>query len=47
VEVMGNEQADQLADDAVENGIEWYAPVRPSDFFLLSRLRLLEAWQSG
>jgi ribonuclease HI len=49
VGVRGNERADLLAGDAVENGIdiEWHAPVRPSDFFRLSRVRLLECWQSG
>jgi hypothetical protein len=31
----------------VENGIEWHAPVRPSDFLALSRVRLLKGWQSG
>jgi hypothetical protein len=33
--------------DDVENGMEWHAPVRPSDFFPLSRVRLLEGCQSG
>jgi hypothetical protein len=45
--VRGNERADQLAGDAVENGIEWHAPVRPSDLLPLSRVRLLEGWQCG
>jgi hypothetical protein len=27
--------------DAVENSIKWHAPVRPSDFLSLSRVRLL------
>jgi hypothetical protein len=36
VAVRGNEQADQLAGDAVEHGIEWHAPVCPSDFLPLS-----------
>jgi hypothetical protein len=45
--VRGNERADQLAGDAVENGIEWHAPVRPSDFLPLSRAKLLEGWQGG
>jgi hypothetical protein len=31
-EGKGNERADHLAGDAMDNGIEWYAPVRPSDF---------------
>jgi hypothetical protein len=31
----------------MENGIELHAPVRPSDFLPLSRVRLLEGWQSG
>jgi hypothetical protein len=35
VGVRGNEQADQLAGDAAEYGIEWHAPVRPSDFSLV------------
>jgi hypothetical protein len=39
-------RADQLAGDAVKNGMEWHALVRPSDFSL-SRVRLLEGWQSG
>jgi hypothetical protein len=47
VGVRGNDRAHQLAGDAVENGIEWHAPVRPSDFLPLSRVRLLESWQSG
>jgi hypothetical protein len=47
VGVRCNERADQLAGDAVGNGIEWHAPVRPSDFLPLSKLRLLEGWQSG
>jgi hypothetical protein len=44
--VRGNEQADQLAGDAVEN-VKWHAPIRPSDFLPLSIVRLLEGWQSG
>jgi hypothetical protein len=44
-EGKGNKRADQLADDAVENGIEWHAPVRLSYFLPLSRVRLLEDWQ--
>jgi hypothetical protein len=47
VGVRGNKRADQLICDAVENGIEWHAPVCPSDFLPLSRVRLLEGWQSG
>jgi hypothetical protein len=47
VGVRGNERADHLAEDAVENGIEWHATLRPSDFLPLSRVRLLESWQSG
>jgi hypothetical protein len=43
----GNERADQLAGDAVENDIEWHAPVCPSDFLNLSRVRLLEGWHSS
>jgi hypothetical protein len=42
--VRGNEQTDQLAGDALKNSIEWHAP---SDFLPLSRIRLLEGWQSG
>jgi hypothetical protein len=45
--VRGNVRADQLAGDTVENSIEWHAFVRLSDFLLLSRVRLLNAWQSG
>jgi hypothetical protein len=41
------ELADQLAGDAVENGMKWHVPIRPSDFLPLSRVRLLEGWQSG
>jgi hypothetical protein len=47
VGVRGNERAGQLAGDAVANGIEWHAPVRSSDFLPMSRVRLLEGWQSG
>jgi hypothetical protein len=47
VGVRSNERLDLWADDAVENGIEWHAPVRPSDFPPLSTVRLLEGWQSG
>jgi hypothetical protein len=47
VGVKRNERADQLAVDAVENGMEWHAPICPSDFLHLSRIRLLEDWQSG
>jgi predicted peroxiredoxin len=42
VGLRGNERAEQLAGDAMENGIECYAPVRPSVFLPLSRVRLLE-----
>jgi hypothetical protein len=45
--LRGNEQADHLGGDAMEKSIEWHAPVRPSDFLPLSRVRLLEGWQSG
>jgi hypothetical protein len=45
--MRGNERVDQLAGTAVKNGIEWHAPFRPSDFLPLSRVRLLEGWQSG
>jgi hypothetical protein len=47
VVLRGIERADQLTGDAVENGIEWLAPVRLSDFFPFSEVRLLEGWQSG
>jgi hypothetical protein len=47
VGVRGNEWADQLAGDAVENVIEWHALARPSDFLPLPRVRLLEDWQNG
>jgi hypothetical protein len=47
VEVKGNKRADQLAGDAVQNGIEWHAPVQSSVFIPFSRVRLLEGWQSG
>jgi hypothetical protein len=43
--VRVDERADQMAGDAVENGIEWNATDRLSDFLLL--VRLLEGWQSG
>jgi hypothetical protein len=39
--VRDNERA------AVENGIEWHAPVCPSDFLPLSRMELLKSWQGG
>jgi hypothetical protein len=42
VGVRGNKRADKLAGDAVENDIEWLAPVRPFDFLPLSGVRLLE-----
>jgi hypothetical protein len=42
VRVRGNERADQLAGDAVENGVEWHVPVRLSNFLPLSRVRLLK-----
>jgi hypothetical protein len=53
VGVRGNKRADQLAGDAVKNGIEWHAPVQSSVFLPFSRVRLLEAgadwplWQCG
>jgi hypothetical protein len=46
VRVTGNERADQLAGDTVENGIEWHVPARSSYFLPLSRVRLLKGWQS-
>jgi hypothetical protein len=40
-----NQRADQLAGDAVENGIEWFDFL---DFLSLSRVRRLDSgWQSG
>jgi hypothetical protein len=36
-----NKRTDQLAGGAVENGIEWHALIRPSDFLPLSRVNLL------
>jgi hypothetical protein len=47
VGVWCNERTDQLAGVAVKNGIEWHAPVRPSDFLPLFRVRLLEYKRSG
>jgi hypothetical protein len=47
VGIRGNERADQLADDAVKNDLEWHPPVRPSEYLPLSRIMLLEGWQSG
>jgi hypothetical protein len=47
VGVRGNERADLLAGDAVENGMELHAPARPSDVLPLSRVRVLEGWQNG
>jgi hypothetical protein len=41
VGVRGNERADQLAGDAVENGIKWHAPVRPSNFLPLFRVKVV------
>jgi hypothetical protein len=35
VKARRNERANQLADDAVKNGMEWHAHVRPSDFLCL------------
>jgi hypothetical protein len=45
--VRVDERADQMAGDAVENDIEWNATVRLSDFLPLSKVRLLEGWQSS
>jgi ribonuclease HI len=42
--VRGNERADQLAGDAVENGIEWHAPVRLFDWKVGSMLTLFGLW---
>jgi hypothetical protein len=43
--VMGNERADCLADEAVQDDTEFAAPVRPSDFRPLSILRMLDDWR--
>jgi hypothetical protein len=40
VGVRGNKRADRLACDTVKNGIEWHAPVCPSDFLHFSRVIL-------
>jgi hypothetical protein len=45
VGVMGNEQADSLACEAVQGDTEFAAHVRPSDFRPLSRVRMLDSWQ--
>jgi hypothetical protein len=45
VGVMGNEQADRLAGEAIQGNTEFAAPVRLSDFRPLSRVRMLDGWQ--
>jgi ribonuclease HI len=47
VVVRGNVRADEFAGDAVEDGMEWHAPIHLSYFLPLFRVRLLEGWQSG
>jgi hypothetical protein len=44
VGVMSSEQADRLAGEAVQGDTEFVAPVRPSDFRPLSRVRMLDGW---
>jgi hypothetical protein len=45
VGVIGNERADRLAGEAVQDDTEFAAPLRPSDFQPLSRVRMLDGWQ--
>jgi hypothetical protein len=33
--------------EGADNCIEWFAPVRPSDFLPLSRVGLLDSWHSN
>jgi hypothetical protein len=42
---MGNERANCLAGGAVQGDTEFAAPVQPSDFRPLSRVRMLDGWQ--
>jgi hypothetical protein len=42
--MMGNERADRWAGEAVQGDTEFAAPVRPSDFRPLSRVRMLDSW---
>jgi ribonuclease HI len=42
VVVKNNVRADQLAGDAVKNGMDWRASVLPSDILPLCRVRLLQ-----
>jgi hypothetical protein len=43
--VMVNERADRLIGEAVQGDTEFAAPVHPSDFRPLSRVRMLDGWQ--
>jgi ribonuclease HI len=43
VGVMGNERADRLAGEAFQGDTEFAAPVRPSDFRPVSRVRMLDS----
>jgi hypothetical protein len=45
VGVMGNERVDHLAGEPVQGVTEFAAPVQPSDFRPLSRVRMLDGWQ--
>jgi hypothetical protein len=45
VGVMGNERSERLAGEVVQGDTEFAAPVRPSDFRPLSRVRMLDSWQ--
>jgi hypothetical protein len=43
--MMSIERADRLAGEVVQGDTDFAAPVRPSDFRLLSRVRMLDRWQ--
>jgi hypothetical protein len=45
VGVMNNLRADRLAGEAVHGETEFAAPVRLSDFQILSGVRMLDGWQ--
>jgi ribonuclease HI len=45
VGLMGNKRVDRLAGDAFRGDTEFATPVRPSDFRLVSRVRMLDGWQ--
>jgi hypothetical protein len=45
VSVMGNEQADHMAGEAVQDETEFAAPVPPSDYRPVSKVRMLDGWQ--